>query len=270
MFQTAIGRINSRIEAPSQSLDMKIFIDAGGQAEHQRVWGGLASIGSNEINWMKEILEKISKKNNIPISQELKGFKLPLEEIKSSGRMILENDRRILFWGNWILAWDEKKAEDLTRTLELALNSMKPNSYNLQKDSIAVWYKKQSSYFSKLRKPVNKYKILSIIVHLQWIINEVERCKLGKQLKSVEVIIDNENFPKVNKCGVLIKHFVAAGLQRAGMHYTLTGKALEEEANEGAIVVNAAGKSEDVVGIRFVDILLQAVLRKVMPNDNKM
>ena len=138
-----------------------------------------------------------------------------------------------------------------------------------KKNTISVWYKTQSSYFSKLRKPVNKYKILSIIVHLQWIINEVERCKLGKQLKSVEVTIDNENFPKEKNCGVLIKHFVAAGLQRVGMHYTLTGKALEERANEGAIVINVAGNSENVVGIRFVDILLQAVLRKVMPNDNK-
>ena len=263
MFQTAIGRISSIIENPFQTLDMKIFIDAGGKSGHQRVWGGLATIGTSEIKWMEGVLGNIHKSNRLG-SKELKGRELSIEEIKSTGRKIREEDRRILFWANWLECWNEKKAQNLTKILENTLSSMEPNHYHLKKETIDAWYKSQASYFSKL-KPINQYKVLSIIAHFQWIINEIEKCKLGHQLKSVEVVIDNENFPNEKDCGVLIKHFISAGLQSAGMHYTHTGKASKEHAQEGAVNVNMAGKSEDIVGIRFVDILLQAVLRKVMP-----
>ncbi len=53
MFQTTINRIDSTIEAPPQTLDIKIFIDAGEKADYKRVWGGLAVIGTSEIEWMK-------------------------------------------------------------------------------------------------------------------------------------------------------------------------------------------------------------------------
>jgi hypothetical protein len=263
MFQAAIGRINSIIEAPPQTLDMKIFIDAGGKADNRRVWGGLAVIGTSEIKWMKDVLDDIHKSNKIS-SKELKGRELSIEEIKSTGRMIREQDRRILFWANWIECWNEENAQKFARELENAFSSMRSNCTRLDKDSIDAWYKSQASFFSKL-KPINKHKVLSINELLQWVISEIKKCKLGHQLKSVEIVIDNENFQNEKDCGVLFKHIISAGLQSAGMHYTLTGKALKEHAQEGAVNVNVTGKSEDVVGIRFVDILLQAVLRKVMP-----
>lgn len=49
------------------------------------------------------------------------------------------------------------------------------------------------------------------------------------------------------------------------MSNVLTGKAFKEKANEGAIIVNVDGESKSSVGIRYTDILLQAVLRKVLP-----
>jgi len=244
-------------------MDMKIFIDAGGKAGHKRVWGGLAVIGDSEIEWMRNILDNIVKTYNLD-SKELKGRDLSIEEIKSTGRKIRDEDHRILFWANSLQSWNGKEAQELIKMLSKALKSMKPNPYNLSKEKIGAYYDMQASYFSDL-KPINQYKILSIIVHLRWIINEIERCKLGHQLKSVEVFIDKENFPNEENCGVLIKHVVSAGLQKAGMHYILSGKAFKERAKEGAVNINVSGNSEEIVGVRFVDILLQAVLRKVMP-----
>jgi hypothetical protein len=260
MFQTAIGRIGSTIEVPSQTLDIKIFIDAGGKADNLRVWGGLAVVGTSEVKWMKDTLDKFDKSKH----EELKGIALSTEEIISIAGKICEENRRILFWANWIGCWNEENAQKLATEFENFLGSMKSNNYHLEKESIDAWYKSQASFFSEL-KPINKHKILSIIELFHWFTIEIEKRKLGHQLKSVEVVIDNENFPNEKDCGVLIKHIISAGLQGAGMHYALTGKALDEHAQEGAVNVNVAGESEDVVGIRFVDILLQRVLRKVMP-----
>jgi len=260
MFQTTIGRIDSTIEAPSQTLDIKIFIDAGGKADYRRVWGGLAVIGTSEVEWMKDTLEKYDK----PKNKELKGKDLSTEEIISIASSIREENRRILFWANWIECWNEENAQKLATEFENFLSSMKSNNYHLEKNSIDAWYKSQASFFSKL-KPINKHKILSIIELFHWFYIEIEKRKLGHQLKSVEVIIDNENFPSERDCGILVKHIISASLQSAGMHYALTGKALDECAQEGAVNVNIAGKSENVVGIRFVDVLLQRVLRKTMP-----
>ena len=259
MFQTSIGRIDSTIKAPSQTLDIKVFIDAGGKADYRRVWGGLA-VESSEVKWMKNALDKFDKSKH----KELKGIDLSTDEIISIASKILEEDRRILFWSNWIGYWNEENAQKLATVFEDFLGSMKSNNYHLEKESIDAWYKSQASFFSGLN-PINKHKILSIIEVFHWFTGEIEKRKLGHQLKSVEVVIDNENFPNEKDCGVLIKHIISAGLQGAGMHYTLTGKALDEHAQEGAVNVNVAGESEDVVGIRFVDILLQRVLRKVMP-----
>lgn len=260
MFQTTIGRIDSTIEAPSQTLDMKIFIDAGGQADNLRVWGGLAVIGTSEIKWMTDTLDKFDKSKH----KELKGIDLSTEEIISIASKIREENRRILFWANWIECWNEGNAKKLATEFENFLDSMKSDNYHLEKESIDAWYKSQASFFSKL-KPINKHKILSIIELFHWFNIEIEKRKLGHQLKSVEVVIDNENFPSEKDCGILVKHIISANLQGAGMHYALTGKALDERAQEGAVNVNVAGESENVVGIRFVDILLQRVLRKVMP-----
>ncbi len=260
MFQTAIGRIGSTIEAPSQTLDIKMFIDAGGQADYQRVWGGLAVIGTSETKWMKDVLDKADRFKH----EELKGYKLSTEKIISIGNKIREEDRRILFWANWIECWNEGNAQKLATDFEKFLGSMKSNNYHLEKESIDACYKSQASFFSKLR-PINKHKVLSITELFQWVISQIEKYKLGHQLKSVRVVIDKENFPNEKDCGVLFKHIISAGLQSAGMHYTLTGKALDECAQEGAVNVNVVGASENVVGIRFVDILLQPVLRKVMP-----
>jgi hypothetical protein len=144
------------------------------------------------------------------------------------------------------------------------LKSMKPNKNHIEQRTINMWYQNIAQYFSNL-KAVNKYKIISIITHLHWLIAEISKTEIGLQLKSVELIIDRENFPDEEKCGILIKFFLSAGLQSSGMDYSLTGKAHKELANQGAISVNASGDSKNCAGIIFVDILLQAVLRKVMP-----
>lgn len=54
MFQTAIGRIGSKIVSAPLSLEMRVFLDAGGKANRRRVWGGLAIIGERELDWLQK------------------------------------------------------------------------------------------------------------------------------------------------------------------------------------------------------------------------
>ncbi|MDO8141870.1 MAG: hypothetical protein Q6358_10265 [Candidatus Brocadiales bacterium] len=267
MFQTAIGRIGSKIVSAPQSLEMRVFLDAGGKANRRRVWGGLALIGERELDWLQKVLDDI--RAEFPIidikKPELKGRDLPTSVIKAAGRKLREEDRRILFWANWLPAWNEQAAQKLSVLLAHTLKSMRPNPNHFKQHAIETWYRDNADYFSNLKKDVNRHKLLSIVAHFQWLATEIARIELGYQLKSVEVVIDRENFPIEEKCGVLIKSFVAAALQCAGMDCTLTGRAYRERENDGAIVINVAGESENSVGIRYVDLLLQTVLRKVEP-----
>lgn len=262
MFQTAIGRIHSVIDCPAKTLDLWIFLDAGGKAGKQRVWGGVAAIGDSELNWITQVLDDIDGDNSGNV--ELKGRDIETEIIKATGRRLCEEERRIIFWANWILDWQDDKSQRFSRKLGGLLNSLKPNPYSIEQIAIESWQNNMAGYFQNL-KPVNKHKLLSILVHLQWLVKEIERVNIGSQLKSVHLVIDNENFPNESKCGVLVKSFLSAGLQSVGMNYSLTGAMFRENAHEGAICVDVVGKSEGNSGIRFVDVLLQAVLRKVMP-----
>lgn len=262
MFETAIGRVQNIIEGPPRSLDMWVYLDAGGKAGNQRVWGGLAAIGVSEINWIEKVLNDIGENTND--AAELKGRELGIDVIKLAGRRIREEDRRVLFWANKLPDWCDKKSQECSRLLNRNLTSMKPNLYHQEQLSIEIWQDDIASYFEEL-KPINKHKLLSIIMHIQWLIDEIKRTRLGGQLKSARLIVDSENFPNETQCGIVVKSFFAAGLQSAGMAYSLTGTTFREEAHEGNVSVNVAGKSENDAGIRYVDILLQAVLRKVMP-----
>ena len=263
MFQTAIGRIQSIIEYPPRTLDMWVFLDAGGKAGKQRVWGGLAAIGDSELGWIESVIKDIDSKNNT--DSELKGHELDLEVIKAAGKKIKIEDRRVIFWANWLPDWRDQKSQNCSRYLGDFLASLRPNSSNLNYSSIESMQSVMAGCYSGL-KDVNKHKIMSIIMHLQWLIEEINRRKLGDQLKSVKLVIDNENFPsQAIECGVIVKSFFAAGLQHVGMDCSLTGTAFREKPNEGSVSVDLLGNSGEVAGIRYVDVLLQAVLRKVMP-----
>ena len=262
MFQTAIGRVQSIIELPPKSLDMWVFVDAGGKANNQRVWGGLAAIGESELYWIERLLADIGGEDSE--SSELKGRELETEIIKLAGRKIIEEDRRILFWANWLLDWSEPKSHQFNKRFGEVLQSLKPNPHNLNQVAIEAWQKDMAECFEKL-KPVNKHKLLSIILHIQWLISELKRIQIGSQLKSVHLVVDNENFPDEARCGTIIKFFLSAGLQSSGMDCTLTGTTYREEPTKGSVSVNVRGESKKSVGIRYVDVLLQAVLRKVMP-----
>jgi hypothetical protein len=262
MFQTAIGRLQGIIESPPRSLDLWVFLDAGGKAGDQRVWGGLAAIGESELSWIEKVLDDMRKNGSEAI--ELKGRELETSIIKATGRRILQEDRRIIFWANWLLDWKDLKSEEFSKRLGSALNSLKPNPHHIEQHTIEAWQNNNANYFETL-KPINRHKLLSIIIHVQWLIAEIKRIQLGAQLKSARIVIDQENFPDEAQCGVVVKSFIAAGLQSAGMDFSLTGKAFREEAREGSVSVNVAAKSGENTGVQFVDILLQAVLRKVMP-----
>src|SRR5437867_9394266 len=100
MLQGALGRLWSRIQAPAESLSLQVFVDAGGRASENRVWGGLALIGDTESTWLARALLDLQRRHHqlcLPTG-ELKGSALPDSEVRSLGRKMRDEDHRILFW----------------------------------------------------------------------------------------------------------------------------------------------------------------------------
>lgn len=120
----ALGRIGSAVIAPNESLDLHIFIDAGGQADSTRVWGGLAC-DAHELSWIDTELSRLKAllPQSLEKDGELKGKHVPIEIAKESGRKFHQEDRRILFLGEPVpqarleLAPPDKRRERSTRRL---------------------------------------------------------------------------------------------------------------------------------------------------------
>lgn len=94
--------------APSDSLDLHVFIDAGGRSNSKRVWGGLALLNAQELSWIDTELSRLraSLPDAINQSGELKGKNVPTQIAKDSGLRFRQEDRRILFWANWYPEFD--------------------------------------------------------------------------------------------------------------------------------------------------------------------
>jgi len=98
-----IGRLGSLVRVPSNSLDLYVFVDAGGRASERRLWGGLACIGDREIAWLRQRLDDLKKTlpNCLEPSGELKGKHVPTPIAQQLGQDLREEDRRSLFWATW-------------------------------------------------------------------------------------------------------------------------------------------------------------------------
>ncbi|TKJ39599.1 MAG: hypothetical protein CEE38_02435 [Planctomycetes bacterium B3_Pla] len=264
MCITAIGRLGSVIEAPTESLYLHVFLDAGGRASKRRVWGGLACVGDRELSWLARKLDdlKVDLRECVEGSGELKGKHVPTSIAKELGRHLREDDRRIVFWATWCSEMDDPVLASLRTLFSEFLSSQKADSYRLDRGQIDDWFRRIESYFARL-KDVNRHKLISLLQHLKWLGDEVRRTRLGGQLRSVRVIVDHENFPDTETCAVLMKEAVAATFQAAGMSYRLTGSAFRQKAIEGTISVDLAGNSCKCKGLQYVDILLQVVQRQL-------
>src|SRR4051794_32918001 len=108
MFQTALGRLGSTVIPPSESLDLHVFIDAGGRSNTKRVWGGLALLDRRELLWIDSALTRLRAllPTALSPSGELKGKNVPTEIAKGAGLRFRREDRRILFWANWYPEFD--------------------------------------------------------------------------------------------------------------------------------------------------------------------
>jgi hypothetical protein len=102
MFLTAIGRLGSVLEMPPESLDLSIFLDAGGRARETRVWGGLACLGDRELQLLEQRLVDLKKAypKRVEESRELKGKRVPTSIAKELGQQLREEERRSLFWAS--------------------------------------------------------------------------------------------------------------------------------------------------------------------------
>lgn len=259
-----IGRLGSIIEAPTGSLNLHVFMDAGGRASNQRVWGGLACVGDRELTWLDQKLDdlKLVLYKGVEENGELKGKHVPTLLAQELGRSILKEDRRSVFWATWCCEMNHPVLTSLRDIFSKFLSSQKADSLRLDREQVENWFRTIESCFKRL-KDVNQNKLISILQHFKWLGDEVWRTGLGGQLRSVQVIVDHENFPDTETCAVLMKWAVAATLQAMGMSYRSTGSAFREEATEGAITVDLAGNSCKCNGLQCVDILLQVVQRQL-------
>lgn len=264
MFQVAIGRLGSRIVGSRDSLDLYVYIDAGGRASENRVWGGLAVVGDRENVWIATHVEDLRSRHAgcLRPNGELKGSDLSDSEVVNSGRKIRENDRRILFWANW---YPEAARQDVSNVVERYLKEMKEiraDQYRLDRDEIDWRYRELTEYFENL-KGINKYKTLSILAHFHWLVAEIERVRLGSELRTVSILVDREDFPAPSRCAELLKLHIAAELQAVGMSVKLTGRVFRERYSEGAITIDVGSDSSASFGLELTDVLIQAVQRRL-------
>jgi hypothetical protein len=263
MLQTALGRLGSTIVAPTESLDLHIFIDAGGRADSRRVWGGLALLDARELLWIDAELARLRASLPLEPSGELKGKNVPMQVAKDAGIRFRQQDRRILFWANWYPEFDGAELVEMRRQLSQFLNNLHPDATRTERSEIEAWHTEMRDYFDGLR-PVNGHKVVSILAHLGWLFAEITRVKLGPQLRSAHVVVDEENLPSPESTRRFLASFVAAGLQGAGMSYRRTGGCFRRINTGGChVAVDACAKSEKHAGLQYVDILLQVVQRKL-------
>ncbi len=265
MFQTALGRLGSAVIAPSDSLDLHVFIDAGGRSNSKRVWGGLALLNAQELSWIDTELSRLraSLPDAINQSGELKGKNVPTQIAKDSGLRFRQEDRRILFWANWYPEFDGPELIEVRRQLSQFLTDLRPNATHLERSEIEAWHTDLRDYFNRL-PPVNGHKVISIVAHLVWLFREIARVNLGPQLRSAQVVIDEENLPTPELTNRFLTGFVAAGLQGAGMSFRRTGGCFRRVDTGGChVAVDASAKSHQHAGLQYADILVQVVQRQL-------
>jgi hypothetical protein len=265
MLQTALGRLGSTVVAPNESLDLIVFIDAGGKADLTRVWGGLALLDERELSWIDTELARLraALPDVLDLRGELKGKNVPTPLAKDAGVRFRQEGRRILFWANWYPDFDGAELAALRRQLSEFLTGLRPDPAHLERPEIEAWQADLQEYFDSLRS-VNGHKIISILAHLGWLFREIARVNLGPQLRSVRVVVDHENLPSPERTNRFLKGFVAAGLQGSGMSFRRTGGCFRRIDTGGCnVVVEESAKSHEHSGLQYVDILLQVVQRQL-------
>lgn len=264
MLQCLLGRIGSALKAPPDSLDLHVFLDAGGRATNRRVWGGLAAVGDDELRWIGHEVARLGRDcpHVVTPAGEVKGKHLQLEEAIALGNRIREEGRRIVFWANW---YPDPSNEDVTRLREYlrsTLASLRPARHRLDARIVEAWHRRMEVYYRRL-KPENQHKLLSAITHLQWLFEELARRCTAGQLQRCHLLMDDENLPDPDGASLLLKSFLAAGLRAAGMSCRRTGTAYRESALEGAVTVEGNVDSCDAPGMQYLDVLLQVVQRQL-------
>lgn len=262
MFQGALGRLGSRIQAPEESLALQVFVDAGGRAAENRVWGGLAIVDDVEVAWLeKTILELRAKHVKLCLpTGELKGSALPDSEIRSLGWRMKDEDHRILFWANWYPAVEHPRMVALVKKTIDFLRTLRADPYRLDVGKIDDLYSRLAAFLEGL-KGINRHKVISTVAHLGWLMGELERKALGPQLGAARIVLDREDIPLPRDCSEFLRLFIATSLQAAGMSRRLTWRALWMDGGSGAVTVSPEADSAHSAGLQMVDILLQGVQR---------
>ena len=257
-----MGRLGSRIHALPESLALRVFVDAGGRAAENRVWGGLAIVDDFEAAWLDRTMHGLKARHAdlcLP-SGELKGAELTDDEVRNLGRRIKDEDHRVLFWANWFRAATDPRMATLGKKAVDFLREVRADHYRLDAMEINNRYDRMAIFLENL-KGINRHKVVSTLAHLGWLMEELKLRSLGPQLRSVSVVLDREDIPLTRDCAEFLRLFLVPSLQAVGMSARITWRSLREAPGTGAIMVEPDADSRTYSGLQFVDILLQGVQR---------
>lgn len=267
MLKTTLGRLGSSIISPDRSLDLFVFLDAGGRPSGHRLWAGLAAVGERELARIEEDMEHLKQAypDRLERDGELKGKNVPVEVAKKLGRKLHSSaNRRSRFWVNWYPRHDDGTCQQLCQVLSDVLRTYRVNPSMRDSGRAEKWFVAKTRLFDDL-KPTNRHKMLSILASIGWLCEEIKRVEIGPQMRSVRVCVDQENLPGMEDCAALVKGFTCACLQGVGMSVRLTGKVFRESHEEGAVAVRLDCDSARCPGLQYVDVLLQVVQDRVCP-----
>lgn len=266
MFQGAVGRIVPRVLPPSPMLDLVAYLDAGGQPSRHRVWGGLATVSEHGLRWIETTLAELrtAHPEAVQPTGEIKGRDAGLDAAVKLGSRLREEDPGLLFWANWYPRSDGGAMHRIQEQLAVFLARRRAVPSRLDRDRVGAAFDRAGRFYAHaLRRPVNRHKVVSMLAHLTWLTTRCGEWRLAECLRSVTLVIDNENLPAPAEAAYFIKTFAAAQFQAAGMAARLTGTALFEEAGVGTIQVRVDADSAREPGLQVVDVLLQAVQQRL-------
>jgi hypothetical protein len=241
-----------------------LYFDAGGSADQDRTWGGLAAIGKDENNYLASALNTLKERNPKEVdksSGELKGGDLRSRELVFALGQI--RGHKMVFRGRRIPAPDsDQRLVEIQRGFPAMIESLSVNPKQRRRDELLKLKSRLVAYLRDVQSnKVNTHKYFSVLVEFNRLIDAIGKTGEGPNLKEVFVYVDNESFKVPEECAWGLKWFIAACLQAIGMSNKLNGNAPNEEAEEGAVQLKVDCDSAKYPGIQYVDILLQGVKR---------
>ncbi len=243
--------VGPRIATLSPVHNGYLFFDAGGQADKLRNWGAAFVLGRSDLEAVNAIVAELRHRNAAVCRAdgEIKGGDLPNSEIQWARRRL--RGHYVVLWFN---SYPELNSELMTGFWDQLTKFIGGNA----SEALRAY----DSYLGGL-KAVNLHKVCSLITHVQRMREVLSGDQIAPMLAQLHLVADQENLPQSDRAAKLVRLFLAANANFAGM---MTGSFADLEsmsASDGSVSVDLNGRSSESAGLQLVDIMVQGVHRKL-------